>query len=88
MDSDWQKSNLFCADNQWNKSVIAEIVEKKICKSYEDAYQLMKKDYDQYAIDAIESEFPEMHKYTHKCGDAYVVDDDGEILWNIEELMM
>ena len=67
---------------------IAEIVEKKICKSYEDAYQLMKKDYDQYAIDAIESEFPEMHKYTHKCGDAYVIDDDGEILWNIEELLM
>lgn len=70
-------------------SPCAEIVEQKVCKTKEEAYALMKADYQTMASDCYDGDIAEFDKRrVHKCGQAYIHDCDGTVLWNIEEVYL
>lgn len=71
----------------------ASIVNDTTYESWQDAYDAIVKDilndYDASSLDEVDVvyELPDRDKansYTHKCGNAWVNDGDGEILYNIQ----
>ena len=71
------------------------IVGGEVYPTWQDAYDAMVKDilktYGVKSLDEIEYDHDvpsrdKVGRYTHKCGTAWVQDDDGEMIWDIRQI--
>ena len=78
-------------------SPCARIVNDALCNSWQEAYDVIVKDildiYEVSSLDDLEYDYklPDRDKegsYTHKCGNAWVYDDDGETLYSVQTIMV